>query len=100
MRKNNVYGLFPFFTPKKMKDSLTEQGLGQEYTFGRPHTRPLPHVLNNLRALRHILDDPSSFRPVHGSNLPGNSHSFTPWMNDTKTFVSKRTYKLFFTHVS
>jgi hypothetical protein len=34
--QNSVYSLFPYFTPKKMKEALTEQKRSSHYVFDRP----------------------------------------------------------------
>ncbi|KAH7885086.1 heme peroxidase [Phlebopus sp. FC_14] len=66
---NSVYGIFPFFTPKKMKDSLTRQGIASRYTFDRPVPTPLPKFIDNFTSINFVFNDPSKF--VSGYNMSG-----------------------------
>ncbi|KAF5372301.1 hypothetical protein D9615_009236 [Tricholomella constricta] len=62
---NSVYSLFPFFTPSKMKDSLTRQGLAAKYTFDHPKTLPVPKVLNTFTGIKAVWSDPTRFKVIY-----------------------------------
>ncbi|KAJ8508992.1 hypothetical protein ONZ45_g8792 [Pleurotus djamor] len=66
---NSVYTLFPFFTPKHMKESLTRQGIAEsgslKYQFERPVTQGTPVVLNNFTAIDHVFGDPVNFKTIY-----------------------------------
>ncbi|KAG6852246.1 hypothetical protein C0991_001607, partial [Blastosporella zonata] len=62
---NSVYALYPFFTPEKMKDSLTKQGIASKYIFDHPPTQPVPKILNTLTAIKTVWSDPSRFKVVY-----------------------------------
>lgn len=73
---NSVYGIFPFFTPKKMKDSLERQGLittkPVNYVFDRPvppTADAIPKFIDTFEAIDFVFNDPSKF--VSGYNLSG-----------------------------
>ncbi|KAF5338872.1 hypothetical protein D9611_008746 [Ephemerocybe angulata] len=71
---NNVYGIFPFFTPQKMKDSLEKQGLVTKnppnYVFTRPPPPgPIPKFVDTFEAINVVFNDPTKF--VSGYNLSG-----------------------------
>ncbi|KIL59186.1 hypothetical protein M378DRAFT_27110 [Amanita muscaria Koide BX008] len=61
---NSVYGCFPFLTPLKVKDNLTKQGIADRYTFERPAPAPVPKVLDDFVAIRHVVNNPDIFPPV------------------------------------
>jgi hypothetical protein len=63
--QNSVYGCFPFFTPQKMKQSLTAQGLAADYTFDRPVPAPEPKVLNTFAGIKYVFNDPVRFPTVY-----------------------------------
>ncbi|KAJ7058676.1 heme peroxidase [Mycena amicta] len=73
---NSVYGCFPFFTPQKMKDSLTKQGLAAQYTFDRPAAAPIPTVLNDFTAIKYVFNDPLRFPTVYDMKGLGNGYGF------------------------
>jgi linoleate 10R-lipoxygenase len=66
--QNSVYGVFPFFTPKKMKQSLLEQGIASQYTFERPVEPATPKVDKNLTTIKHMSDNPSSSGAIRHLN--------------------------------
>ncbi|KAG6830523.1 hypothetical protein H0H87_007821, partial [Tephrocybe sp. NHM501043] len=62
---NSVYSLYPFFTPEKMKESLTRQKLVKKYTFDRPEAFRIPKVLNTFTGIKTVFSDPSSFKVIY-----------------------------------
>ncbi|KAF7358979.1 Heme peroxidase [Mycena sanguinolenta] len=73
---NSVYGCFPFFTPQKMKDSLTKQGIAANYTFQRPVPTPQPKVLNTFTGINYVFNDPLRFPTVYDMKGLGNGYGF------------------------
>ncbi|KAJ6512310.1 heme peroxidase [Mycena vulgaris] len=63
--QNSVYGCFPFFTPTKMKDSLTAQGIAADYTFERPIATSDVKILNTFTAINYVFNDPVRFRTAY-----------------------------------
>ncbi|KAG6916804.1 hypothetical protein DXG01_005269 [Tephrocybe rancida] len=62
---NSVYSLYPFFTPEKMKESLTHQKLDKKYTFDHPKALPVPKVLNTFAGIKTVFNDPTSFKTIY-----------------------------------
>ncbi|KDR77934.1 hypothetical protein GALMADRAFT_244901 [Galerina marginata CBS 339.88] len=62
---NSVYSLYPFFTPSKMKDSLTRQGLQDKYTFDPPTTIPVAKVFNTFTGIKTIFNDSTKFKVIY-----------------------------------
>ncbi|KAF8066489.1 heme peroxidase [Lyophyllum atratum] len=62
---NSVYALYPFFTPPKMKQSLTQQKLDHKYTFDHPPTIPAAKVLNTFTGIKAVFSDPSRFKVIY-----------------------------------
>ncbi|KAG5636744.1 hypothetical protein H0H81_007002 [Sphagnurus paluster] len=62
---NSVYSLFPFFTPSKMKTSLTAQKLTAKYTFDRPKALPVPKILNTFTGIKEVWSDPTRFKVIY-----------------------------------
>ncbi|KAF8879290.1 heme peroxidase [Infundibulicybe gibba] len=73
---NSTYGCFPFFTPQKMKDSLTRQGIVDRYTFTRPVTTPIPKVLNTFAGIKYVFNDPTRFHNVYDMKGLGDGYGF------------------------
>ncbi|KAJ6607611.1 heme peroxidase [Mycena sp. CBHHK59/15] len=73
---NSVYGCFPFFTPQKMKTSLTTQGIAANYTFERPVATPQPKVLNTFTGIKYVFNDPARFPTVYDMKGLGNGYGF------------------------
>ncbi|KAF9039702.1 heme peroxidase [Hymenopellis radicata] len=73
---NSVYGCFPFFTPQKMKQSLTSQGIAANYTFDRPVPAPEPKVLNTFTGIKYVFNDPTRFPTVYDMKGLGNGYGF------------------------
>ncbi|TFK63858.1 heme peroxidase [Pluteus cervinus] len=73
---NSVYTCFPFFTPTKMKESLTRQGTVARYTFNRPVTAVVPKVLNTFTAIKTVFNDPAKFHTVYEMQALGNGYGF------------------------
>ncbi|KAF8628091.1 hypothetical protein AX15_004094 [Amanita polypyramis BW_CC] len=77
---NSVYGIFPFFTPQKMKDTLKRKSLldrpDKPYNFTRPKPPPIPKFIDNFTAIDFVFNNPDKF--VSGYNLSGlgNGHGF------------------------
>ncbi|KAF8627576.1 hypothetical protein AX15_004356 [Amanita polypyramis BW_CC] len=70
---NSIYGIFPFFTPQKMKDTLKRKGLldrpDKPYSFARPTPGPIPKFIDNFTAIDFVFKNPEKF--VSGYNLSG-----------------------------
>ncbi|KAJ6549816.1 heme peroxidase [Mycena capillaripes] len=73
---NSVYGCFPFFTPHKMKESLTAQAIADQYTFSRPVPTRAPHVLNTRTAIKYVFSDPARFGTVYDMSGLGGGYGF------------------------
>ncbi|KAJ6487073.1 heme peroxidase [Mycena vitilis] len=73
---NSVYTTFPFFTPTKMKQSLTTQGIAANYTFDRPSPAPVPKVLNTFTGIKYVFNDPTRFPTVYDMSGLGNGYGF------------------------
>ncbi|KAJ7133385.1 heme peroxidase [Mycena epipterygia] len=73
---NSVYGCFPFFTPQKMKQSLTKQGLAANYTFDRPAPAPELRVLSTFTGINYVFNDPTRFPTVYDMRGLGNGYGF------------------------
>ncbi|KAJ6476780.1 heme peroxidase [Mycena vitilis] len=73
---NSVYGCFPFFTPTKMKKSLTAQGIAANYTFDRPSPAPVPKVLNTFTGIKYVFNDSARFHTVYDLSGLGNGYGF------------------------
>lgn len=74
--KNSVYGCFPFFTPQKMKDSLTKQKIADRYTFTRPVATPVPKILNTFTGIKAVLNDPTKFNVAYEMSRLGDGYGF------------------------
>ncbi|KAJ6544684.1 hypothetical protein DFH09DRAFT_1088549, partial [Mycena vulgaris] len=73
---NSVYGCFPFFTPQKMKQSLTSQGIAAKYTFDRPVPTPQPKVLITFTGIKYVFNDPTWFPTLYDLEGLGNGYGF------------------------
>ncbi|KAJ7443813.1 heme peroxidase [Mycena latifolia] len=62
---NSVYACFPLFTPQKMKESLTTQGIAAKYTFDRPVPARQPKILKTFTGIKHVFNDPNRFRTIY-----------------------------------
>ncbi|KAG6865223.1 hypothetical protein C0991_004346 [Blastosporella zonata] len=62
---NSVYALYPFFTPEKMKTSLTKQGTASKYSFDHPTAVPLPKILNTFTGIKTVWNDPQRFKVAY-----------------------------------
>ncbi|KAF9258714.1 heme peroxidase [Marasmius fiardii PR-910] len=73
---NSVYACFPFFTPTKMKESLTRQGKADQYTFTRPVPVVPVKVLNTFTGINHVFGNPTQFPVVYDMKGLGNGYGF------------------------
>ncbi|KAL0061354.1 hypothetical protein AAF712_011812 [Marasmius tenuissimus] len=73
---NSVYGCFPFFTPSKMKESLTRLGKNAQYTFDRPKAAVQPKVLNTFKGIKHVMNNPTQFPVVYDMKGLGGGYGF------------------------
>ncbi|KAJ7103706.1 heme peroxidase [Mycena crocata] len=62
---NSVYSCYPLFTPHKMKESLTAQGIAHKYTFERPVPARAPKILKTFTGIKHVFNDPARFITVY-----------------------------------
>jgi len=81
---NSVYSCFPFFTPQKMKDSLTKQGLAERYTYDRPVATPIPKVLNTFTGIKYVFNDHHRFRTMYELNGLGSGYGFMLSFDDAE----------------
>jgi hypothetical protein len=80
--QNSTYGVFPFFTPSKMKESLTRLGLAERYTFDRPVPTPRPVILHDFTAINVAFNDPVRFKSAYDMKKLGNGYGFIIAMDD------------------
>ncbi|KAF9257871.1 heme peroxidase [Marasmius fiardii PR-910] len=73
---SSVYTCFPFFTPTKMKDSLTRQGKVDQYTFTRPVPAVPVKVLNTFTGINYVFNNPTQFPVVYDMKGLGNGYGF------------------------
>ncbi|KAJ3993518.1 heme peroxidase [Lentinula boryana] len=73
---NSVYACYPFFTPQKMKDSLTRQKIADRYTFTRPVAARIPKVLNTFTGIKNVFNDPARFHTAYEMSGLGNGYGF------------------------
>jgi linoleate 10R-lipoxygenase len=59
--QNSVYACYPLFTPQKMKQSLTAQGIADKYTFERPVPAREPKIFKTFKGIKQIFNDPARF---------------------------------------
>ncbi|KJA20426.1 hypothetical protein HYPSUDRAFT_166972 [Hypholoma sublateritium FD-334 SS-4] len=62
---NSVYSLWPFFTPQKMAESLTRQGIASKYTFERPKPQSDPVLLTTFTGISTVFSDPGRFKNIY-----------------------------------
>jgi cytochrome P450 len=79
---NNVYGVFPFFTPTKMKESLTRLGIADRYTFDRPVPTRKPVILNTFTGINVVFNAPTKFRNVYDMKKLGDGYGCVLAMDD------------------
>ncbi|TFK63860.1 heme peroxidase [Pluteus cervinus] len=91
---NSVYTCFPFFTPQKMKDSLTKQGTVAQYTFNRPATAVVPKVLNTFTAIKTVFNASTKFHTVYEMQALGNGYGFMLIFDDPGKHDPDRTLAL------
>lgn len=63
--QNSVYSLWPFFTPQKMTESLTRQGIAAKYTFERPKPQSPPVILTTFTAISTVWSDSARFKNTY-----------------------------------
>ncbi|KAG7090385.1 hypothetical protein E1B28_009504 [Marasmius oreades] len=73
---NSVYGCYPFFTPTKMKESLTRQGKAAQYTFDRPQPAVPVQVLNTFTGINYVFNNSTQFPVVYDMKGLGNGYGF------------------------
>ncbi|KAJ3844035.1 heme peroxidase [Lentinula raphanica] len=73
---NSVYACYPFFTPQKMKESLTRRKLADQYTFIRPVPARIPKVLNTFTGITAVFNDPARFHTAYEMSGLGNGYGF------------------------
>ncbi|KAJ6583033.1 heme peroxidase [Mycena vulgaris] len=91
---NSVYGCFPFFTPQKMKESLTAQGIVARYTFDRPVPTPQPKVLNTFTGIKYVFNDPVRFPTLYDMKGLGNGYGFLLCFNEAAKYDPDRALAL------
>ncbi|KAI3616961.1 heme peroxidase [Moniliophthora roreri] len=73
---NSVYTCFPYFTPKKMHESLTRLQLADKYTFERPKPAPVVKVLNTMQAIKYVFSKPTEYPVVYDMKGLGGGYGF------------------------
>ncbi|EIM82504.1 heme peroxidase [Stereum hirsutum FP-91666 SS1] len=91
---NSVYSCFPFFTPQKMKQTLTRMEIAQNYTFDRPQPAPVTKVLNTFAAIKKVFGDPKSFPNMYDMKGLGPGYGFMLAFDDNPKHDSDRTMAL------
>ncbi|EJC98652.1 heme peroxidase [Fomitiporia mediterranea MF3/22] len=66
---DNVYGLFPFFTPDVTKQNLAKLGIADKYKYNRPVATPVPKVLNTLMGIRYVFNDSKKFKQTYTQDM-------------------------------
>ncbi|KAH8111877.1 heme peroxidase [Phellopilus nigrolimitatus] len=84
---NNVYALFPFFTPQVTFQNLTKLGIAEKYDFNRPKTTPIPKVLNTLTGIRYVFNDFKKFHQIYEADMKmlTDGYGFMLTFDDQKT---------------
>ena len=76
VEQNSVYTCFPFFTPQKMKTSLSRLQLVDQYTFTRPIATPIPKILNTFTGIKYVFNSPLIFPTAYDMSGLGNGYGF------------------------
>lgn len=86
---DNVYALFPFFTPDVTKGNLTKLGIADKYTFNRPVPQPIPKVVDTIAGIRYVFKDFNKFKVTYGTDMKllTNQYGFFLTFDDQKTYV-------------
>ncbi|EGN99534.1 hypothetical protein SERLA73DRAFT_106133 [Serpula lacrymans var. lacrymans S7.3] len=79
---DNVYGIFPFFTPEKMKSSLTRQGIASQYKFDRPIPAVIPKYIDTFEAINYVFKDPTRFKSGYDMSGLGQGYGFMLAIDD------------------
>ncbi|CAL1708758.1 unnamed protein product [Somion occarium] len=66
---NNVYALFPFFTPEVTRQNLTKLGVADQYSYDRPKAQPIPKVVDTLAGIRYVFADYQKFKTTYGDDM-------------------------------
>jgi linoleate 10R-lipoxygenase len=91
---NNIFSLFPFFTPSTMNVNLRKQGIADQYTFDRPVAIMESKVLNTFTAIDYVFEDGMRFKRVSMTDGSGDDNTYDPsthskaiqalfWSNDS-----------------
>ncbi|KAJ7278558.1 heme peroxidase [Mycena rebaudengoi] len=92
---NSVYACYPLFTPQKMKQSLTAQGVAQKYTFDRPVSTPPVKILNTFTGIKKVFNDPARFRTFyHDLEGVGSGYGFFLCFDDPAKHSKDRAWAL------
>ncbi|KAI0752622.1 heme peroxidase [Daedaleopsis nitida] len=78
---DNVYGLFPFFTPEVTQINLTKLGHVDSYKFTRPVVKPLEMVIESLQEVSAILNDNTTYKAVENEAFADNAGKFAALAN-------------------
>ncbi|EKM48647.1 uncharacterized protein PHACADRAFT_214715 [Phanerochaete carnosa HHB-10118-sp] len=69
---DNIYSLFPFYTPAAMKENLARLGIADQYSGldgRRPQVLPVPKVVDTIEGLVHVLADADKFGTPYTRNM-------------------------------
>lgn len=75
--QNNVYGMFPFFTPDVTKTNLSKLGIADQYTFERPVAKPVEKIVDNVKDIGAILKDTTGYRTVESEVFAQTASKFS-----------------------
>lgn len=64
---DNVYSLFPFFTPEVNKKNMKKLQLEKLYTYDRPKPMPSSKVVDTAAGVDFVLADSSKFKLITGA---------------------------------
>ncbi|KAI0094227.1 heme peroxidase [Irpex rosettiformis] len=70
---DNVYSLFPFFTPTVNKKNLTNLQLQNLYTYDRPKPIPSSKVVETAAGVEFVLGNSGQFKEISGASTFGQS---------------------------
>lgn len=85
--QNNVYGMFPFFTPDVTKTNLSKLGIADQYTFERPVAKPVEKIVDNVKDIGAILKDATGYRTVESEVFAQTASKFSVVANACVFFI-------------
>ncbi|KAI0756453.1 heme peroxidase [Daedaleopsis nitida] len=92
---NNVYGLFPFFTPEVTQYNLGKLGIADSYKLSRPVIKPVEKVVDTLAEIGKILNDSVNYKAVESEVFAQTASQFSVVANVTEQRKSALAQSLF-----